>query len=62
MWALVQIVSRHVNGTTWPDSPVPYVAAVLVALGGLMLIEAIRVLVIPVERPPAAQPAAALAK
>jgi carbon starvation protein len=58
MWALVQIVGRHVDGKTFPDSPVPYVAAVLVALGALMLIEAIRVLVIPVERPPAAQPVA----
>jgi carbon starvation protein len=59
MWALVEIVSRHVGGGTLPDSPVPYIAGVLVALGALMLIEAIRILVIP-ARPRAARPAGLL--
>jgi carbon starvation protein len=55
MWALVQIVSRHLDGAALPRNPVPYVAAVLVGLGALMLIEAVRVLFVPTARPPAAE-------
>jgi carbon starvation protein len=55
MWALGEIIGRHVEGLELPTTPVPYVAAVLVLLGGLMLIEALRMLVIPAARPPAAE-------
>jgi carbon starvation protein len=46
MWALVKMVSDSINLSNfeWPSSPVPYVGLILVTLGGLMLIEAIAVL------------------
>lgn len=60
MWALLRIISVHVRFSDssrwiiseWPTSPVPYVAAILVGLGGLMLIEAWRVMAGGFDTPP----------
>jgi carbon starvation protein len=57
MWALVRIIrTNFVPSEGLPTSPVPWVALVLVALGALMLVEALRVLLGPLPRPPAPEP------
>jgi carbon starvation protein len=57
MWALVQIIGKEFRlSDGLPTSPVPWVAVVLVALGALMLVEALRVLLGPLPRPPEPQP------
>ncbi|MGH7127203.1 MAG: carbon starvation CstA family protein, partial [Planctomycetaceae bacterium] len=51
MWGLGTIILR--DWQTWlPATPVPYVALVLVVLGGLMLVEAVIVLLRPMPGPP----------
>jgi carbon starvation protein len=46
MWALIEMVGKGIDfaDPKWPSSPVPYVGLILVTLGGLMLFEAIAVL------------------
>jgi carbon starvation protein len=50
MWALVRIINANLG--KWSVTPVPWVAVVLVSLGGLMLVEAILVLARNIPRGP----------
>ena len=66
MWALVQILRPLIEAlanknfdTTGPvGSPVPWVALILAGLGGLILVEAIRIVLSGMSRPPGKEPEA----
>ena len=56
MWALIRIVRQSFGAGGWstlPQTPVPYVAAVLMTLGALILVDAVIVLLGGLPRPPA---------
>jgi carbon starvation protein len=66
MWALLQILQPLVEAvsaskfdTAGPlGSPVPWVALILAGLGGLILVEAIRIVLSGISRPPSQEPEA----
>lgn len=55
MWALLLHVSRHIDGVTPPNSPIPYVALVLIVLGLMMAYEAAQILIGSLPQPPTDQ-------
>jgi carbon starvation protein len=52
-WALVRLLKMHVQAQGFATNPVAWVAALLLVLAGIMLIEALRILIVPRSGPPA---------
>ncbi|HPD16430.1 MAG TPA: carbon starvation CstA family protein [Planctomycetota bacterium] len=53
VWALVLAIAGSFGAKGVTADPVPWVALVLIGLAGLMLVEAVRVFIRPLSRPPA---------
>jgi hypothetical protein len=57
LWPLVTAIGARKFDTTGPlGSPVPWVALILAALGALILIEALRIVLSGMTRPPGREP------
>jgi carbon starvation protein len=52
-WALVRLVQVHVKAQGLAANPVAWVAILLIVLAGVMLVEAVRILMLPRSGPPA---------